>query len=292
MLSLPSRFLDGWPMATFLFWNINGKDLRTLIREAVDEHQVDVLMLAECSVSPALILNAINDDRDPQLHFHPTPLGTSRVTLYSVFPSEYVTALRDEPDVSARRIRHPLGGTFLLFLVHLGSRRFLDAGEQASLAVRLREVIESVEAEAGHDRSILVGDLNMDPFEDGVVGSEQLHGVMTRSKAAEGSRKVSGKDRKFFYNPMWRCIGKGRDDSPHGTYYYSRSSPTNQFWHVFDQLLIRPSLLNRFNDESLHILARIGERSLVTSDERIDRKGASDHLPILFSINLATESTS
>jgi hypothetical protein len=40
---------------TFLFWNINRKPLGHLIAELVEEHQVDILLLAECSIPPGSV---------------------------------------------------------------------------------------------------------------------------------------------------------------------------------------------------------------------------------------------
>jgi len=56
---------------------------------------------------------------------------------------------------------------------------------------------------------------------------------------------------------------------------------------MFDQVLIRPSLLDRFSNDSLEIVEEFGDYSLLSSDNGVpDKTRASDHLPILFGLDL------
>ena len=57
------------------------------------------------------------------------------------------------------------------------------------------------------------------------------------------------------------------------------------FWNMFDQVLIRPELLDRFCNEDLEILETDGKKSLV-NPSKTPRKKISDHLPILFRLSL------
>jgi hypothetical protein len=58
----------------------------------------------------------------------------------------------------------------------------------------------------------------------------------------------------------------------------------NYYWNVFDQLLLRSELAERFDPSRLHILKSAGSRSLVRTDGRPDDVNASDHLPITFEL--------
>lgn len=55
---------------------------------------------------------------------------------------------------------------------------------------------------------------------------------------------------------------------------------------MFDQVLIRPALLDRFATQDVQILHTDGERSLLSSRGIPDTSIASDHLPILFKLAL------
>ena len=95
---------------------------------------------------------------------------------------------------------------------------------------------------------------------------------------------VQSLEHHFFYNPMWSCFGD-RETGPPGTYYYDRAEAVNYFWNIYDQVLLRPELLDGFDIDSLRIVTSAGETALLDSSGRPDKAKASDHLPIVFSLN-------
>jgi hypothetical protein len=128
-----------------------------------------------------------------------------------------------------------------------------------------------------------VGDFNLDPFDQALVSTNGFHAVLSRAVAARQQRKVSGKSYDFFYNPMWGRMGDGSHGPP-GSHYYSSTEHVAYFWHSFDQVLLRPSLLHEFDDQSLMVLTHIGKESLLKHGIP-DKVKYSDHLPLLFSIH-------
>jgi len=124
----------------------------------------------------------------------------------------------------------------------------------------------------------------MDPFEAGIVSSEGLHGVMDRRVAQKLSRGINGQRRSFFYNPMWKPMGDTSSGSP-GTFYRRSGSYVHYFWHTFDQVLVRPSLLAAFREEELRVVNSVGTHSLLKSSGPGISPRISDHLPILFKLN-------
>ncbi|MCK4529526.1 hypothetical protein KAW18_19350 [candidate division WOR-3 bacterium] len=60
----------------------------------------------------------------------------------------------------------------------------------------------------------------------------------------------------------------------------------NYYWHTFDQVLIRPELLDYFRYDKLDVLTEINGRSLILENGMPDAKLASDHLPIVFEISM------
>jgi hypothetical protein len=140
-----------------------------------------------------------------------------------------------------------------------------------------------VEEKVGHTRTLLVGDLNMNPFDPGVSGAQGFHAVMSRRVAQRGSRTVRGKRYPLFYNPMWGLLGD-RSVGPCGTYFLHSSKPNNYFWNMYDQVLLRPALADRLAE--LRILDSDGENSLLTRNGLPDKQQASDHLPLLFRLDL------
>ncbi len=123
----------------------------------------------------------------------------------------------------------------------------------------------------------------MNPFEPGLVASDGFHAVMDQKIARRRSRSVQGEDKPFFYNPMWGLMG---DSSPgsSGTYYDSKGGYINYFWNTFDQVLLRPDLLNHFSQESLQVISEVGSKSLLAETGLL--KSVSDHLPVLVRLSI------
>ena len=105
---------------------------------------------------------------------------------------------------------------------------------------------------------------------------------MTRAIASRGSRVIDSRKHSFFYNPMWSHFGDGGPNPP-GTYYHEKSA---HMWNMFDQVLVRPALVGRFVDSELQVLTRAGDVPLLNRSNVPDTKVASDHLPLLFALDL------
>jgi hypothetical protein len=108
--------------------------------------------------------------------------------------------------------------------------------------------------------------------------------MMCRRVAGEKSRVVQDREYQFFYNPMWNLLGD-ESNGPPGTYYYRKAAPKALFWHMFDQVLIRPDLIDRFSVTELKIIEGDGQTSFIKNGFP-DKTVASDHLPIVFRLNL------
>ena len=176
-------------------------------------------------------------------------------------------------------------GEVLLAAAHLPSKLHCSESSQEFECVLLAQQIQKAEIAAGHMRTALVGDLNVNPFEKGVVGASGLHAVMTHAIAERRYRTLQSADHNFFYNPMWSQLGD-KSERPPGTYFENRAEQVSFFWHTFDQVLIRPDLLSVFENEDLKVLTGDGERTLISSSGLPDSRNSSDHLPILFKLGL------
>jgi exonuclease III len=275
-------------MIKFLFWNTRRKVLENLVAELCQIHQIDILILVENTALPSQMLSSLNVNSS-SYRFHHSP--SEKTKLYSRLSNTSIKNIRDNIDVSFRLIRLPSKKDILLVAAHLPSKLHMNLADQSQLCVRISQLIREVELKIGHQRTIVVGDFNMNPFEDGLISSEGFHAVMTRTIASKGTRKVRQVEKPFFYNPMWNRFGDshihGRfGPKPAGTYYYQDAKPVTFFWHMFDQVLIRPELLDCFDDQDLHIITTAGNNSLIRADQTPNAKVASDHLPIIFTLKL------
>ena len=270
-------------MTTFLFWNLNKKRIERVVADLVQMHEVDVLILTECG-SPADALQVrLNQGKVQRLE---RSYGVCKeILILTRFSAKFIEPIFESQRVTIRHLTLPRKPSLLLAAVHQPSKLYWSNASQSFECQELSSTIRSVEREVGHSRTLLVGDLNMNPFEDGLVAANGLNAAMARMIAERGSRTVQGKPYPFFYNPMWSHFGDGIE-GPSGTFYRAGSEQITLFWNMFDQVLLRPDLLGIFKNEDLRILSDCGSKSLLTAAGRPDTKGASDHLPLLFRLDL------
>ena len=247
---------------------------------------MDILVLAECEIDPVELLGELNQKGDSE--FYPPINYSQKFMVFTRFEPDWLRPARDEHRLSVKRLIHPSYADIIVGIVHLRSKVGTNASSQAHLATRFRETIEETESEIGHSRTILFGDFNMNPFDEGMVSSESFHAVMDRATAREGSRTIDFEQRKFFFNPMWGLMGD-LYEGPSGTYYFREPDTMVYFWNMLDQVILRPSLLPYFQSDNLTIITQVGDESLLRDNGRPDVNVASDHLPLFFSLALPPE---
>lgn len=270
-------------MATFLFWNIKRQPLERYICNLARQHQVDVLMFAEYAIPSMTLLHALNTiGQNP--YYEVPIMGCTKIQLFTRFAPDLIPAIYEEDRLTIRHLQLPNAIDILLVIVHFPDKRNWKGESQSAESTELSKAIRDAERRIGHTRTVLVGDLNMNPFEAGMVNASGFNGVMSRKIAEKGERRVY-RSYPFFYNPMWSLLGDASPGPP-GTYYYAKAEHYNIYWNMFDQVLIRPNLLSRFNNADLQILVSDGERSLLSPTDIPDAKNVSDHLPLIFRLAL------
>ncbi|MCZ6675994.1 MAG: endonuclease/exonuclease/phosphatase family protein [Candidatus Poribacteria bacterium] len=267
-------------MVTFLFWNLNKKPLASIVTNLARQHEVDVIILAECEIAPAVMLKALNRD-ETQFHFSSDSL-CEKIAIYTRFSRQFLKPKFETNRITIRQLTLPARTEILLTGVHLPSKLHASNARLHDESTELAREIREVEQEIGHSRTVVVGDLNMNPFEDGLVTAAGFNAVMTRELASRQTRIVQSRQYPFFYNPMWGHFGD-RTEGPSGTYYYHNSE---HLWNIFDQVLLRPDVMPFFPDESLQILSTDGTTSFLSERGLPNTSAVSDHLPILFQLDL------
>jgi hypothetical protein len=248
------------PSTTFLFWNINRKPLAQVVAELADEHQVDIIVLAESATSAGSLQRELNSGNWALFHL---PHGLSRsLTFFTRFSTEFLQPVFESDRVSIRRLALPARSEVLVAAAHLPSKLHWSSESQPYECVELAQRIVDAENRAGHRRTVLLGDFNMNPFESGMVAAGGLNSVMSRAVADRVTRTVQGREYPFFYNPMWGHFGDAKGETA-GSYFYDSAEHVNYYWNVFDQVLIRPELAREFDTRTLRILTSVGSRALV-----------------------------
>jgi len=272
-------------MVSFLFWNLNRKALQRTICKLAVRYKVDVFMFAELVFNPYDLLFELNKLHEKNRYFFSPILGCELIHIFTKFHYKYIKPIDENDRLTIRHLSLPGLTDILIAINHFPSKRFMSNESQAFESVTLGNDIKKAEEKIGHRRTILVGDLNMNPFEDGLISAIGLHAVSSKNIAIRNSRIVQGREYQFFYNPMWGLFGDGSPGPP-GTFYYHGSEQITFFWNIFDQVLIRPDLIKQFDNTVLSIITTDGEFSFLTSSGLPNGSLGSDHLPIYFELDL------
>lgn len=279
-------------MLTFLFWNLHRKDLSRSLLRIVQAYSVDIVLLAECITPSAEICATLNTDNDQTpFEYAPDRVSTPRqnkpgiVEIFCRFDSDFLIPESSDDRYTIRHLSLPGRVEINLAAAHLRSALHDDNMRGREFGIRaFNREIKATELRTGNNNTIVVGDLNVNPFDEIVVLNDGFHAIAARSVAVKGGRKVGPEYYPFFYNPTWRFLGD-TDDKPPGTFFRDKNDTLSYFWHLYDQVLIRPSLLDYWNEDSFSILTGDGEYSFLQNDKP-DTSNFSDHLPLLFRLDI------
>lgn len=268
----------------FLFWNIYKKDLSEQIYQLCVLHDIDVLMLCECTIKSDDLLKRLN--HSDKIYTYNPITGVDNIKIFTKFETRYIHTIGEENRITARNIALPDKDNITLIVAHFSSKTHQNEYSQYADAVEISRFVTYIEKQQGHNRTILCGDFNMNPFEIGMVQANGLHTVMEKQIALKMNRIIKGKIYPFFYNPMWGFLGDLGRGNVSGTHYYTSAQHVSYHWHLFDQIIMRPELIPIFDDNSLDIITKINNEDLLSRNGIINKTKFSDHLPIKFTFNI------
>jgi len=282
-------------MATFGFWNLDSlrnlqTDERELPRFVADlalERSLDVLFLIECGIPCELLMPAFKGG----LEYYTISSG-ERFKVLARFDPKLIQRLPLPVPSDRFDIWHlilPLQEDVLLSVVHGLDKRNNSPAKQELFLQQVVAALSHFENKVGHDRSIVLGDFNANPFESPVASALGMNAVISRTIAQGDPRRMLDQSYPYFYNPMWNLYCDEPLSSAPATYYYRGSDPHELYWHMLDQVLIRPSLLNRFDYSTLDIVTAIRTTELTGARGTPDRTRFSDHLPVVFGVDLSAK---
>ena len=273
-------------MISFLFWNIadNDKTFSFLGRLALT-YRIDVFFLAECPKKVAAIAAVLN--QQGRGIYRIADKGTTKVRSLSRLPaSDFFPHFNNRKgDLTIWNLAADDPGKVQMQVAaaHLLSKAGgVTPADQQEVAAEISREIAEYEDNEGCQDTLLVGDLNMNPWEPGMVLPSCFHAFMTKQLAGLPDSEWRKEKYRRFYNPMWGLFGD-RSPGPPGTHFWKWSVTSNHHWHMVDQVLLRPSLMTRLRN--IQILDRDGYESLVGPGGTATKKHLSDHLPILFQID-------
>lgn len=242
------------PQTTFLFWNIHKNPVTQSLVRLVEGHNVQVLLLAESAYrdNPSLLVSALNAGPRPRGSKPFIEIGASydaKVHVFSRLRQQRWKAQITHPHYVIWSVYTDSGKRLLLTAAHFPSVQEDQGDERRKVATDLCHDRGRLEARSALLRmdehgqkqppfSLVIGDLNANPFDAGIAGVYGLNANLSRDivRRGDGQRQLHGRSYPFFYNPMWHFFGtpdadEARERRVQGTYYktdvtQARQNPT------------------------------------------------------------------
>ena len=276
----------------FLFWNIRGRSLANVdsqvlnaLSALIQQESIDVIALAEykefsqqldellVAQNGYLRVRKMSSKREKVDVFY----NQAKLNISITYHGESATALQLTSIETGKTING--------FFCHLKSKLHANSADQIDSAFSYMEDVIEYEKSVANDNTFICGDFNMSPYEEGMVLRRAFHSIMDEKVVLKNPhRGTRTKKWATFYNPMWGFAGDLGKGEVSGTYYYDGSKAKDYFWYIFDQVIIRPSILQYFDKSQLRIMTRIGEHNLLDEEGKIN-VDYSDHLPICYTLN-------
>jgi len=260
----------------YLFWNTHkNENINPILCDLIVEYRISVVVLAEYYADINDLIELLRSC-GTSMQQVPT-VGCDRIHILGN------TMLHIEPNLQTDRSSiQIIDNNIILCCVHLSSQIYSDNTDRREIDIeQIVSDLLDLEQESNTKNTIIVGDFNINPYDKTCISARYFHGVPIYEESKRESRTVSGKEFYMFYNPMWNFLGDFSE--PYGTYYHSSGDTVNTYWNVYDQVIIRPILRNRFVDNSLKIITETATKSLLDENKRPNFE-ISDHLPITFEI--------
>lgn len=277
-------------MINILFWNLQGNDLSNEVLLLANEHDVDMMIFAETTIPTRTALNNLLSTKG---YVSRTPIkGRVRIAIFDNFINSNTKMLDLVQSSLYTCVCYEISGEKVIISgVHLDSKASAPDVDQLVLAGECAAPLHAFEIKNQTDKMIAIGDFNMNPFDLGMISYRGMHSTYCKRTAMNLTHPRS--NYPYFFNPSW--VAYGNDSTigmPPGTHYYEPRKAKDSYilyWNMLDQVLIRPSLLERISAQSFTVLTSFknGRKTIALLDTngRPDEK-YSDHLPIRFNFEI------
>lgn len=260
--------------------------LRDSISRLTAARHVDILIIAEYDFVDADLLQSLNNAHVD--NYYAVPSSNPRLRLFcrlqnGRWKDRFSSQVSDRMTAHTLRVGNSRGIILICFHGHDRMSVPVEA-DRADYAQDIASDIRLIEKDVGHTCTLVVGDFNMTPYEQGMVSIKGMHALMTKNLTHSVHKLERRISYPCFYNPMWSHLGDQPNRSP-GSYFFSNTaSATNTFWMLLDQVLVRRELMDSISQ--LAILNHDGADSLITNKGRPRKATYSDHLPLFFKIDI------
>lgn len=252
------------------------KDLSSYICSIAASTNADVVILLESPVSPQVILQALRQNVSQDFYYPRASEFDLRFHCFCRDPKLDLSEAHSAKRFNVRKLQIGAHAT-LLALVHGPDVRNYDYARRQEFIYNMVTQLSYVKKNNNIDKLILLGDFNLNPFDEGMNLATGLNAMMTKACVKPRQRTYLEEKYDFYYNPMWGLFGD-TIEGPSGT-IYDTSNQGPYGWSMFDQVILHHSVVEHFH--AVKILTEAGATSLMNRMGRPDSTNVSDHFPIL-----------
>lgn len=258
-----------------LFWNINKNDVTGLLAKCIEEHHIDIVVLAEAG---GLDFPSALESLGGCYHLIRGYGGCDRIWMIAN-RRHFITSIRGQAryalyDATVDNER------FILACAHLYDRRNSSSDARISAIQLMMSDIYSWMNENDCNNLVVIGDLNANPYDRELILPTSFNAVLFKDVMRRSDKGMfAGIEYPRLYNPTIHFLSE--EGKMYGSYYRLASSEINPIWNCLDQALFSASLMDRV--AGYRYLRSIGGHSLM-ADVRPDAN-ISDHLPLLVSLS-------
>ncbi|WP_373217787.1 hypothetical protein [Ruminococcus sp. 5_1_39BFAA] len=227
-------------LLNILFWNLKRNAIEDYIIDCIVENNVDIAVFSEFNG-----INFINIEKNlGKMYGRILAAQDDRKVTLIAKNTFSVTILQQQNRYSIYNVKTAVKD-YLLAAVHLEDRRNYKSAERIDTIKRLVADIEQTEELLKCNNTIVIGDLNANPYDEELLSKYAFNAVLFKTiiDKSELTNPNSSK-RKRFYNPILHYISE--DTEMYGSFYHEKDYMTS-YWHCLDQVLVRKSLVNSVN---------------------------------------------
>lgn len=266
-------------MTRIMFWNVHrNPNIDYILQDVILEKECNILILAEYNNNLTSFCNKLSvQNKD----FYEVPIiGCKRIKI--IAEKNYSAEIISDSQYYTIHNFNFIGKQLLIASLHFPSKLHASSDDTIAISSRMINDVSEAESRINHNNTIIIGDFNANPFEEICINANCFHAISSAKEVEHIERTVNSYKYKMLYNPMWNFFGDY--NKPEGTYFKTNTGIKTYFWNIFDQVLLRPSMLNSFKADSLQIIHNINGNSLLNKRGVPDINKYSDHLPIFFEI--------
>jgi hypothetical protein len=260
-----------------LFWNTKKTPRLDIIEDLIIEYNCDIAAFAEFEVGVNNLLSELSSRGYD--YYHVPIISCERINIFTKFTPSRVEHMAESDYYTIKAFPHPELGKIIIAFVHFISKYSADDYDQLEESKIFVSDLERNEESLNNSNTIVLGDFNMNPFEEGMLAARALNAFPTKHEVKMKERVLRNRKYKFFYNPMWSFFGDR--NYPLGTYYYNAGKHYTLRWNIFDQVIVRPDIMDRIDPENIKIVTDVNGINLSRST---GRPKVSDHFPLFFEV--------